>query len=128
MSDVNNNLRKSNKYITFDMLKFSELFRALKKDGWYIVRQRGSHVLMQRHKKKGQLTVPSHASKEVKKGLLNSILKQAGINPYPYSYEQKEHAAELQKKYAKLKAEEKTKDNAKIAGRLTAIRRMGKAS
>jgi hypothetical protein len=33
-----------------------------------------------RHKdKKGQLTIPNHSSKEVKKGLLEAILKQAEI-------------------------------------------------
>ncbi len=61
------------------MVKYSELFRALKKEGWYIIRQKGSHVLMQHPKRRGQLSVPFHAGKEVKKGLLNSILKQAGI-------------------------------------------------
>jgi len=63
------------------MVKYSELLRVLKKDGWYIIRQRGSHVLMQHPKKKGLLSIPYHASKEVKKGLLRSILKQTGINP-----------------------------------------------
>jgi predicted RNA binding protein YcfA (HicA-like mRNA interferase family) len=70
---------KGNKYITFEMVKYSELFRILKKDGWYIVRQKGSHVLMQHPEKTGQLSVPYHSGKEVKKGLLRSILKQAGI-------------------------------------------------
>jgi len=61
------------------MVKYSELFKLLKKDGWYIVRQKGSHVILQHSKKKGQLTVPFHGSKEVKKGLLNAILNQAEI-------------------------------------------------
>ena len=52
------------------MVKYSELFRALKKEGWYIIRQKGSHVLMQHPKRRGQLSVPFHAGKEVKKGLL----------------------------------------------------------
>jgi len=34
---------------------------------------------MQHPEKDGQLIVPFHASKEVKKGLLNAILKQAEI-------------------------------------------------
>ena len=68
-----------NKYITFEMVKYNELFRLLKKDGWYIVRQKGSHVILQHREKKGQLTVPFHGSKEVKKGLLNAILNQADI-------------------------------------------------
>ena len=61
------------------MVKYSELFRVLKKDGWYIIRQKGSHVLMKHPKRRGQLSVPFHEGKEVKKGLLKSILKQAGI-------------------------------------------------
>jgi predicted RNA binding protein YcfA (HicA-like mRNA interferase family) len=70
---------KGNIYITFEMVKYSELFRILKKDGWYTIRQKGSHVLMQHPEKTGQLSVPYHSGKEVKKGLLRSILKQAGI-------------------------------------------------
>ena len=61
------------------MVKYNELFRLLNQDGWYIVRQKGSHVILQHSKKKGQLTVPFHGSKEVKKGLLNAILSQAEI-------------------------------------------------
>ncbi len=60
-------------------MKSSELVRLLKKDGWVIVRQKGSHLIMQHLVKGNQLTVPFHAVKEVKKGLLNSILKDANI-------------------------------------------------
>jgi len=48
-------------------------------DGWYIVRQTGSHVLMKHPDRKGQLSVPFHASCEVKKGLLQAILKKANL-------------------------------------------------
>ncbi|MEJ1242262.1 type II toxin-antitoxin system HicA family toxin [Chryseolinea sp. T2] len=61
-------------------MKYKELFKILSEDGWQIVRQSGSHVSMRHPDKDGQLTVPNHGSKEVKKGLLNAILKQAGIN------------------------------------------------
>ena len=61
------------------MVKYSELFRRLKKDGWYVVRQKGSHVLFRHPRKQGQLTIPFHSGKEVKIGLLKAILKQAGI-------------------------------------------------
>lgn len=60
-------------------MKYNELFRILKKDGWFEVRQKGSHVIMHHNTKSEQLTVPNHSSKEVKKGLLTAILKQAGI-------------------------------------------------
>jgi predicted RNA binding protein YcfA (HicA-like mRNA interferase family) len=60
-------------------MKYSELFRLLKKDGWIEIRQKGSHVIMKHPVKEEQLTVPYHAGKEVKKGLLTAILKQADI-------------------------------------------------
>ena len=60
-------------------MKYSELFRLLKKDGWIELRQKGSHVIMKHPTKGEQLTVPYHAGKEVKKGLLTAILKQANI-------------------------------------------------
>lgn len=60
-------------------MKYSELFKLLRKDGWYEIRQKGSHVIMRHSTKSGQLTVPKHSGKEVKKGLLSAILKQANI-------------------------------------------------
>lgn len=61
-------------------MKSSELLRLLKKDGWYIVRQKGtSHAVMRHDMKNGQLIVPVHGSKEVRKGILLSILKEAQI-------------------------------------------------
>jgi lysyl-tRNA synthetase class 2 len=53
-------------------------------------------------------------------------LRKLNINPYPYSFEQKNHAAELQTEYAGVKPEEKTKHKAVVAGRLVTIRLMGK--
>jgi len=41
--------------------------------------QAGSHVIMKHTDKPCQLTVPNHNSKEVKKGLLIALLKQAEI-------------------------------------------------
>jgi predicted RNA binding protein YcfA (HicA-like mRNA interferase family) len=70
---------ESNKFITFVVMKYNELFRLLKKDGWFEVRQKGSHVILQHPERSEQLTVPYHSGKEVKKGLLVAILKQANI-------------------------------------------------
>lgn len=61
------------------MLKYSALFKLLKKKGWFEVRKKGSHVIMRCPVKSEQLTVPFHSSKEVKKGLLTAMLKQAKI-------------------------------------------------
>lgn len=70
---------ESNIFITFVVVKYNELFKLLKRDGWVILRQKGSHVIMTHPSKSKQLTVPYHSGKEVKKGLLVAILKQAGI-------------------------------------------------
>jgi len=49
----------------------------LKKDGWKLDHVRGSHHVM----KKGSkiLVVPVHAGKDLGKGLLNKIMKEAGL-------------------------------------------------
>ena len=52
-------------------------------------------------------------------------LRKLGINPYAYSFDKKNSSSELQKKYAKLKEDERTKDSVKIAGRVMTIRDMG---
>jgi lysyl-tRNA synthetase class 2 len=55
-------------------------------------------------------------------------IKKQGINPYPYSFEQKNHAADILHRYAHLKNEQSTEDHVSIAGRIMQLRRMGKAS
>jgi len=53
-------------------------------------------------------------------------LNKLEVNPYPYKFDVKDYASELQKKYEKLKPEEKKKDAVKIAGRLMSSRDLGK--
>jgi predicted RNA binding protein YcfA (HicA-like mRNA interferase family) len=60
-------------------MKCSELLRILKKDGWYIVSQKGSHLKLAHPSKSKQIIFPNHGSQEVGKGLENRILKDAGI-------------------------------------------------
>ncbi|MDE3213499.1 MAG: type II toxin-antitoxin system HicA family toxin [Bacteroidota bacterium] len=60
-------------------MKSSELVRLLKKDDWYVIRQTGSHMIMEHSFKKGQIVCPSHGSHEVGKGLEKKIKKDAGI-------------------------------------------------
>ena len=56
-------------------------------------------------------------------------LKEKGINPFPYSFDQTVHVETLQKDYAGLVAgEKKTETMFRIAGRLMTLRAMGKAS
>ncbi len=53
-------------------------------------------------------------------------LKKAGINPYPQQFEKKQSTAFLQDNYAKLKNEQESKEKAQTAGRILAIRDLGK--
>jgi predicted RNA binding protein YcfA (HicA-like mRNA interferase family) len=58
----------------------AELLRALHRDGWRTVRQRGSHLQMVHPVKPGYVTVPGHSARILKLKTLDSILEQAGLN------------------------------------------------
>jgi predicted RNA binding protein YcfA (HicA-like mRNA interferase family) len=61
-------------------MKVSEVIKIIEDDGWYIVRQKGSHRQYKHSFKKGLVTIASHKlSDEIAKGTLNSILKQAQL-------------------------------------------------
>jgi len=60
-------------------VKSSELVKLLKQDGWFIVRQSGSHMIMEHLVKKGKVVCPFHSSQEVGKGLALKIMKDAGL-------------------------------------------------
>lgn len=59
-------------------MKSTDVVRRLKKDGWKLVLQKGSHAQFKHPTKPGKVTVPMHAGKEIPPGTLNSIYKQAG--------------------------------------------------
>ncbi|MBI3979163.1 MAG: type II toxin-antitoxin system HicA family toxin [Chloroflexi bacterium] len=57
----------------------TELLRALSRDGWAPVRQRGGHVQLKHSTKLGLVTVPRHADKTIPAGTLADILKDADL-------------------------------------------------
>ena len=61
-------------------LPYFKIINALQRYGFIVVRQRGSHIRLQRRTKEGitKLTVPAH--KPVKKTTLARILKTAKIS------------------------------------------------
>ncbi len=60
-------------------LSYMQIIRALQKNGWIVVRQRGSHIRLQKHSGEEvlKLTVPAH--RPVKRSTLSHLLKQARI-------------------------------------------------
>lgn len=59
-------------------MKAKEAEKMLLNDGWYFVRQVGSHKHFKHPTKSGKVTIPFHAG-DIDKGTYNSILKQAGL-------------------------------------------------
>ncbi|NTW84517.1 MAG: type II toxin-antitoxin system HicA family toxin [Chlorobiaceae bacterium] len=59
---------------------YDKVIRALRKDGWVVVRQRGSHIRLQKHTEEEtlKLTIPAH--RPIKRSTLSHILKQARID------------------------------------------------
>ena len=61
-------------------LNFDKVVFALRRDGWVVVRQRGSHIRLQKHTEQKilKLTVPAH--RPVKRSTLSHIIKQAQLS------------------------------------------------
>ena len=55
------------------------IIKLLQSDGWYEIKQEGSHKQFVHATKKGKVTVPFHGAKDIPKGTLHAILKQAGL-------------------------------------------------
>lgn len=60
-------------------MKIRDVLRRLRRDGWVVVRVRGSHRQLRHAVKPGTVTVAGHPSREVAAGTLKSILRQAGL-------------------------------------------------
>jgi len=61
-------------------VKAERLIGALAKEGWYVDRTHGSHVIMKHESKLvARVIIPVHG-KPVKPGTLGNILKQAGLS------------------------------------------------
>ena len=62
-------------------LPYPKIVEALQRDGWTVVRQRGSHIRLQKRVADEllKITVPAH--RPVKRSTLAHILKQARIDP-----------------------------------------------
>ena len=61
------------------VVKIIKIIKTLEKDGWYIVRTRGSHRQFKHPSKKGTVTVNGKPSDDVWGTLLSSIEEQSGL-------------------------------------------------
>jgi len=60
-------------------MKVKQVIDIIEKDGWYLVRTRGSHRQFHHPTKPGTVTVSGKESIDMPVGTLNSVLKQAGL-------------------------------------------------
>lgn len=59
-------------------MRFREIEKIVKKDGWYLTDVSGSHYQNHHPTKKGKVTIPNHRS-DLNTRIVDSILKQAGL-------------------------------------------------
>lgn len=62
------------------VVRAHELIRALERDGWFIARTTGHHI-MKHPDRPGSIPIPNHPNVKLKAGTLRGILKSAGITP-----------------------------------------------
>lgn len=60
-------------------MKVRDVIKLLEKDGWYHLSTEGSHRQFKHPKKPGRVTVAGHPGKDLARGTVNSILKQAQL-------------------------------------------------
>jgi len=63
----------------FAYMKVRDIIKAIEADGWYLINTEGSHRQYKHPTKQGKVTIAGKPSDEIKKGTLNSVLKQAGL-------------------------------------------------
>jgi predicted RNA binding protein YcfA (HicA-like mRNA interferase family) len=56
-----------------------KVIRAFQNQGWHIARQKGSHVILQKEDADAILSIPIHSGKNVKRGTLRGLIRDAGL-------------------------------------------------
>ena len=75
----NNPIRVYDVYIIYhSWMNSKELIKVLEKDGWVLRGSKGSHHVFNHPRKAGHITIP-HPKKDLGIGLVQKLLKQAGI-------------------------------------------------
>jgi len=61
-------------------VKVKDVIKLIEKDGWYLVRTKGSHRQFKHSIKSGLVTISGKLSDDLAIGTLHSIYKQAQLN------------------------------------------------
>jgi predicted RNA binding protein YcfA (HicA-like mRNA interferase family) len=61
-------------------LHYEKVIKALRRDGWVVVRQKGSHIRLQKHTSTETLKLIIPAHRPIKRSTLSHILKQAQLS------------------------------------------------
>lgn len=60
-------------------MKVKEIIKIIEKNGWYLIRTKGSHRQYKHDFKRGLVTIPGKLSDDLALVTVNNILKQAQI-------------------------------------------------
>ena len=58
-------------------LNYQQVIKALRRDGWIVIRQKGSHIRLQKRLSNETLKIIVPAHRPIKRSTLSHILKQA---------------------------------------------------
>jgi len=61
-------------------LSYKKVIKTLRRDGWIVVRQRGSHIRLQKRLPNETMKIIVPAHRPIKRSTLSHILKQANIS------------------------------------------------
>jgi predicted RNA binding protein YcfA (HicA-like mRNA interferase family) len=61
-------------------LNYQQVVKALRRDGWIVIRQKGSHIRLQKRLPNEMLKIIVPAHRPIKRSTLSHILKQARLS------------------------------------------------
>ena len=61
-------------------VNYPQLINALRRDGWIVIRQKGSHIRLQKRLPDEMLKITIPAHRPIKRSTLSHILKQAHLS------------------------------------------------
>ena len=62
------------------MVNFKTIEKKIRKDGWYLVRVRGSHYRYEHPTNPTPITVPNHGSADLSIGVILNLEKKTGLS------------------------------------------------